>query len=93
VAEDAVAFVGHLVTQVDVGVRGELVVRMAEDLLDDDETGAGLDQHAGACVPEIVELDPAELQCVLNYSERPSKVVGAHRGPDLAREHQIAPKP
>ena len=60
-AEDAVAFVGHLVTQVDVGVRGELAVRMPEDLLDDDEAGAGLDQHAGACVPEVVELDPAEL--------------------------------
>ena len=36
VVEDAVALVCHLVGQVNVGVRGELVIRMAEDLLADD---------------------------------------------------------
>ena len=69
VVEDSVGLVGHLVGQVDVGVRGELVVRMAEDLLDDDQTAAGFDQPARAGVPEIVELDPSELQGVLDNSE------------------------
>jgi len=53
VIENSVRLVGHLVDQVDVGVRGELVVRMAEDLLDDDQAGSRFDQKAGACVPEV----------------------------------------
>ena len=45
VVEDAVALVGHLVGQVNVGVRGELIVRMAEDLLDDDQAGSRFVTH------------------------------------------------
>ena len=69
VVEDSVGLVGHLVGQVDVGVRGELVVRMAEDLLDDDQATSRFDQHARACVSEVVEFNPAELQGVLDNSE------------------------
>ena len=51
--EDAVGVVGHLVGQVDVGVRGKLIVRMPEGLLDDDQAGTGISLETSSDIQNL----------------------------------------